>query len=185
MNNTPSAMAVSSDDFFESMVKTTYSGARKLGVEKAVNKLSGDFINWGVRNSPWPLHFGIMCCALEMAASAASRYDSERISIVYRSSPRQCDILLVNGPVSKKLEPKLLTLYAQMPEPKWVIAMGECAISGGPFWQSYSIVEGVDTFIPVDIYIPGCPPRPEALLDGFEKLKEKIRLEKKDIFKLE
>jgi NADH-quinone oxidoreductase subunit B len=170
------AATLSSEDLF---------GDEEQGnVEKLVNAVAGDFINWAQRNSPWPLHFGIMCCALEMAAAAAPRYDSERLSIVYRSSPRQCDIMLVTGPITKKLEPKLLTLWEQMPEPKWTIAMGECAISGGPFWQSYNVLAGVDTFIPVDIYIPGCPPRPEALLDGFEKLKEKIKAEKEDLFRL-
>lgn len=184
-NGGSSVAVMNSNDFLEGMKDAAFSAARKVGVEKVVNKLMGNFFNWGQRNSPWPLHFGIMCCALEMAAASASRYDAERLSIVYRSSPRQCDILLINGPVSKKLRPRLLILYEQMPDPKWVIAMGECAISGGPFWDSYCVIPGADTFLPVDIYIPGCPPRPEALLDGFEKLKLKIKAEQEDIFKLE
>jgi NADH-quinone oxidoreductase subunit B len=185
LNENPAVIALNSDDLLSKMRKGTFNSLKKVGIEKAVNKLLGNFFYWGRSNSPWPLHFGIKCCALEMMTASGARYDAERLSIVYRSSPRQCDILLVTGPISKKLQPKLFTLYEQMPAPKWVIAMGECAISGGSFWESYSVVPGVDTFLPVDIYIPGCPPRPEALLDGFEKLKEKIRTDKEDIFKLE
>ena len=102
------------------------------------------------------------------------RFDAERFGVFFRSSPRQCDVLLVNGPISKKFADPIVRLWEQMPEPKWCIAMGECAISGGPYFQSYNILEGVDTVIPVDVYIPGCPPRPEALIDGFGKLREKI-----------
>ena len=109
-----------------------------------------------------------------MAAAGAPRFDAERFGVFFRSSPRQCDVLLVNGPISKKFADPIVRLWEQMPEPKWCIAMGECAISGGPYFQSYNILEGVDTIIPVDVYIPGCPPRPEALIDGFGKLREKI-----------
>ncbi len=116
-----------------------------------------------------------MCCALEMGAAGGPDHDSERMGVVYRSSPRQCDILIVNGPVCEKLRPKLKTLYEQMADPKWVIAMGECAIGGGPYWDSYSVVAGADTFMPVDVYIPGCPVRPEALMHGFLTLQKKIR----------
>jgi NADH-quinone oxidoreductase subunit B len=136
--------------------------------------LGGRFFNWAQRKSLFPLHLGIKCCALEMAAAGASRFDAERFGVVFRSSPRQCDVLLVNGPISKKFADPIVRLWEQMPEPKWCIAMGECAISGGPYYQSYNILEGVDTVIPVDVYIPGCPPRPEALIDGFGKLREKI-----------
>ncbi len=122
-----------------------------------------------------------MCCALEMAVASAPRFDAQRFGVIARSTPRQVDILLVNGPVSKKLKPDLRRLYDQMPEPKWVIAMGECAISGGPFYGSYSIVPGVDQFIPVDIYIPGCPARPEALIDAFLKLQRMIKAKKKGL----
>ena len=106
--------------------------------------------------------------------SPPSRFDAERFGVFFRSSPRQCDVLLVNGPISKKFADPIVRLWEQMPEPKWCIAMGECAISGGPYFQSYNILEGVDTVIPVDVYIPGCPPRPEALIDGFDKLRQKI-----------
>jgi len=154
---------------------------KRSPVGDAVDYITKDFFNWATRNSLYFLHFGIMCCALEMAVASAPRFDQQRFGIIPRSSPRQCDVLLVNGPVSKKLKPALRRLYDQMPEPKWVIAMGECAISGGPFYDSYSIVPGVDQFIPVDIYVPGCPARPEALIDGFLKLQQLIKENKKGL----
>ena len=137
------------------------------------------FMNWAKRNSPWPLHWGIMCCAIEMAATSDPRFDAERFGIIYRSTPRQTDILLLNGPISLKLRPIVLRLYEQMPDPKWVIAMGECTICGGPYYDSYSIIKGSYTIVPTDIFIPGCPVRPEALLDGFLKLRKKIQAEKR------
>lgn len=151
-------------------------------IKDIVNYFSAGIFNWGQRMSIFPLHFGIACCALEMAAVAACRYDSERFGIIYRSSPRQCDMLLVNGTITRKLRPRLRNLYEQMPQPKWVVAMGNCAISGGPFYDSYNVVKGVDEFLPVDVYIPGCPPRPEAIIDAIIKLQNKILEEKKGIF---
>jgi NADH-quinone oxidoreductase subunit B len=121
--------------------------------------------------------FGLACCAIEMMAAGASRFDLSRFGAeVFRPSPRQCDVMIVAGTISKKMFPAVKTLYDQMPEPKWVIAMGNCAISGGPFSfpGQYGIIEGADTFLPVDIYIPGCPPRPEALIEGILELEEKI-----------
>lgn len=173
---------LSSDDLLEYIDKAIYSAADRTGLKDKANQVFAPVFSWAQRFSPWPLHFGIMCCALEMAASSAPDFDAERIGTIYRSSPRQVDILLVNGPVSKKLQPKLLTLYEQMPEPKWVICMGECSISGGPYWDSYSIVPGTDTFIPVDVYIPGCPARPEALLHGILQLQRKIKATKRPPF---
>lgn len=131
----------------------------------------------GRANSLWPMTFGLACCAIEMMAAGASRFDLSRFGAeVFRPSPRQCDVMIVAGTISKKMYPAVKTLYDQMPEPKWVIAMGNCAISGGPFKfdGQYGIIEGADTFLPVDVYIPGCPPRPEALIEGILELEEKI-----------
>jgi len=144
-------------------------------IKDFIGVLGGRFFNWAQRKSLFPLHLGIKCCAIEMGQTGGPRYDTERFGNgVFRSSPRQCDVLLVNGPISKKFADPLVRLWEQMPEPKWCIAMGECSISGGPYFQSYNILEGVDTLVPVDVYSPGCPPRPEALIDGFGKLREKI-----------
>ena len=144
-------------------------------IKDFIGVLGGRFFNWAQRKSLFPLHLGIKCCAIEMGQTGGPRYDTERFGNgVFRSSPRQCDVLLVNGPISKKFADPLVRLWEQMPEPKWCIAMGECSISGGPYFQSYNILEGVDTLVPVAVYIPGCPPRPEALIDGFGKLREKI-----------
>jgi len=131
--------------------------------------------NWSQRCSLYPLFLGMKCCAIEMAATMASRYDTERIGILARASPRQCDVLWVNGPVTLKFASRLRDVYDQMPAPKWVFATGECAISGGPFWQAPTILEGADQVIPVDIFVPGCPPRPEAMWAGIHRLQEKIR----------
>ncbi len=143
-------------------------------IKQFLGALAGRFFNWASRKSLFTLHLGIKCCAIEMAASGMPRFDSDRFGVLFRSTPRQCDVLLVNGPISKKFADPIVRLWEQMPEPKYCIAMGECAISGGPYFQSYNILEGVDTVIPVDVYIPGCPPRPEALIDGFGKLRQKI-----------
>jgi len=182
MKETGSIWKWDSTSFLKWVEKNFNRGMEKTRVKKAVNLLTERLFNWSKRNSPWPLHWGIMCCAIEMAATSDPRFDAERFGIIYRSSPRQCDILLINGPISKKLVPSVKRLYEQMPEPKWVIAMGECAICGGPFWDSYSVVQGVDKIIPVDVYIPGCPVRPEALIEGFLTLQKKIQAERKGPF---
>src|SRR3984893_4085337 len=132
--------------------------------------------NWARSHSIWPLGYGLACCAIELIASAsAPQYDLSRFgSEVFRSSPRQADLMVVAGTVSIKMGPRLRLLWEQMPEPKWVLSMGQCANSGGEFYDSYYTVQGVDTIVPVDIYVPGCPPRPEALIEGILKLREKI-----------
>jgi NADH-quinone oxidoreductase subunit B len=127
------------------------------------------------RNSIWPLQFGLACCAIEMIATAASRFDLARFGAeVFRPSPRQADLMIVSGTVTKKMAPQVVRLYNQMPEPKYVITMGACSISGGPFKQGYNVLKGIDRFIPVDVHIPGCPPRPEALLNALMFLQRKI-----------
>jgi NADH-quinone oxidoreductase subunit B len=131
--------------------------------------------NWGRRSSVWPLMFGLACCAIEMIATAASRYDFSRFGMeVMRPSPRQADLMLVSGTVTKKMAPTIVRLYNQMPEPKYVVAMGACASGGGPFKEGYNVVSGVDKLVPVDVYIPGCPPTPQALINGLIKLQELI-----------
>lgn len=137
-------------------------------------------INWSRANSLWPLTFGTRCCAIEMMAAGASRHDFARFGTeVARATPRQADMIIISGSINYKMAPVLKRLYDQMADPKYVIAMGACAVSGGPFYyNSYAIVKGADHVIPVDVYIPGCPPRPEALLYGIMQLQKKIKREK-------
>ncbi|MDL1910293.1 NADH-quinone oxidoreductase subunit B [Chloroflexi bacterium CFX6] len=131
--------------------------------------------NWGRRSSVWPLMFGLACCAIEMIAAQAARYDMARFGMeVMRPTPRQADLMLVSGTVTKKMVPSVVRLWNQMPEPKYCVAMGACASGGGPFKEGYNVVAGIDKLIPVDVYIPGCPPTPQALIAGLIKLQQKI-----------
>ncbi|MFA5836765.1 MAG: NADH-quinone oxidoreductase subunit B family protein [Bellilinea sp.] len=134
---------------------------------------------WSRKNSMWPMMFGLACCAIEMVVLAASRFDIARFGMeVMRPSPRQSDFLIVSGTVTKKMVPQIVRLYNQMPEPKYVVAMGACASGGGPFKEGYSVVSGIDKFIPVDVYIPGCPPTPQALMNGLIALTKKVDTER-------
>jgi len=142
--------------------------------EWALTRLD-DLLNWGRKCSIWPLTFGLACCAVEMMHMAAPRYDMDRFGVVFRASPRQADCIIVAGTVTNKMAPALRKVYDQMPEPKWVISMGSCANGGGYYHYSYSVLRGCDRVIPVDIYVPGCPPTAEALLYGVLQLQKKIK----------
>ncbi len=155
-----------------------------MGIEEKAGNLGivttslETMVNWGRTNAMWPLLFGLACCAIEMMGAQGSNYDLSRFGMeLNRASPRQADLMIVAGRVSRKMAPVVRKLYDQMPEPKWVIAMGDCAACGGIF-NNYAVVQGVDEIVPVDVYVAGCPPRPEALIDGIVMLHEKVKREK-------
>ncbi len=148
-------------------------------------KLSDNFVTakfdslvaWARKSSLWPMTFGLACCAIEMMASGAARYDFDRFGVIFRATPRQSDVIIVAGTVTHKMGDAILRVYNQMPEPRWVIAMGNCATCGGPY-ANYAVMQGVDEIIPVDVYVPGCPPRPESLMWGVMQLQKKIEQER-------
>lgn len=162
------------NEYLEDMVRQLNAGGTKV-----LLGCLDDLINWGRSNSLWPLTFATSCCGIEFMAVGAARYDFARFGFeVARASPRQADMIMVAGTITHKMAPVLKRLYDQMADPKYVVAVGGCAISGGPFKKSYHVLNGVDKILPVDVYIPGCPPRPEALLYGMMQLQRKVKLEK-------
>ena len=152
----------------------------KLGDMGIVTTKLEELVNWSRTNAMWPMLFGLACCAIEMMAAQASHYDMSRFGMeLMRASPRQSDLMIVAGRVTRKMAPVLRRLYDQMPDPKWVIAMGDCASCSGVF-NNYALIQGVDKIVPVDIYVPGCPPTPEALLDSLIKLKERVAIDSRN-----
>ena len=140
-----------------------------------IAKLLDPVYNWSRRNSIWPVTFGLACCAIEMICTASSRFDLARFGMeVFRATPRQADLMIISGTVTKKMVPTIVRLYNQMPEPRYLLSMGACASGGGPFKEGYNVVDGIDKFLPVDVYVPGCPPTPQALINGLIDLQEKI-----------
>lgn len=167
-------MEVKNKEYLEEMVREL----RKEGTNVVVGSLD-EMINWGRGNSIWPLTFATSCCGIEYMSIGAARYDFARFGFeVTRASPRQADMIMVAGTITHKMAPVLRRLYDQMADPKYVIAVGGCAISGGPFKKSYHVVNGIDQILPVDVFIPGCPPRPEALLYGMIQLQKKVKAQK-------
>ena len=162
------------NEYLENMVKELNANGTNV-----VMGVLDDVVNWGRSNSLWPLTFATSCCGIEYMAVGAARYDFARFGFeVTRASPRQADFIMVAGTITDKMAPVLKRLYDQMADPKYVIAIGACAVSGGPFKKSYHVVNGVDKILPVDVYVPGCPPRPEAMLYGIIQLQRKVKLEK-------
>ncbi|MDI9356307.1 MAG: NADH-quinone oxidoreductase subunit B family protein [Chitinophagaceae bacterium] len=148
----------------------------KTGESELILVKLEDLLQWAKASSLWPMGFGLACCAIEMMGAYGANYDLDRFGVIPRSSPRQSDVMIVSGTVTFKMADRIKRLYEQMAEPKYVISMGSCANCGGPYWQhGYHVVKGVDAIIPVDVYVAGCPPRPEALIGGIIKLQEKIQ----------
>ncbi len=177
--NEPAIKSMKTEDFKDNeYIDKLVEELNASGANVMVGKLD-QLINWGISNSLWPLCFGTSCCAIEFMSLGAARYDMTRFGFeVARNSPRQADYIMVQGTIVHKMAPALIRLYEQLAEPKSVIACGGCAVSGGPFKKSYCVVDGVDQIIPVDVFIPGCPPRPEAMFYGLMQLQRKIKVQK-------
>jgi len=171
----------------EPVTRIAMRGSNQLSLETPQNKAEyvlstlDKVVNWARQGSMWPMTFGLACCAVEMMHMAAARYDQDRLGVVFRASPRQSDIMIVAGTLTNKMAPALRKVYDQMPEPRWVISMGSCANGGGYYHYSYSVVRGCDRIVPVDIYVPGCPPTAEALLYGMLQLQRKMRRNRKSV----
>ncbi|KAG8934788.1 NADH dehydrogenase Fe-S protein subunit 7 ndufs7 [Tulasnella sp. 419] len=169
------------------ITRIAMEGSMQKSLETPQNKVEyvlstlDKIANWGRQGSMWPMTFGLACCAVEMMHMAAARYDQDRLGVVFRASPRQSDIMIVAGTLTNKMAPALRKVYDQMPEPRWVISMGSCANGGGYYHYSYSVVRGCDRIVPVDIYVPGCPPTAEALLYGMLQLQRKMRRNRKSV----
>ncbi|KAI0630168.1 NADH-ubiquinone oxidoreductase 20 kDa subunit [Trametes polyzona] len=183
----PSTIPTSSTNPAEPITQIAKRGSNQLSLETPSNRAEyvlstlDKVANWARQGSMWPMTFGLACCAVEMMHMAAARYDQDRLGVVFRASPRQSDIMIVAGTLTNKMAPALRKVYDQMPEPRWVISMGSCANGGGYYHYSYSVVRGCDRIVPVDIYVPGCPPTAEALLYGMLQLQRKMRRSRKGV----
>ncbi|TBU33743.1 NADH-ubiquinone oxidoreductase 20 kDa subunit [Dichomitus squalens] len=185
--SSPSSIPTDSTNPAEPITQIAKRGSNQLSLETPSNKAEyvlstlDKIANWARQGSMWPMTFGLACCAVEMMHMAAARYDQDRLGVVFRASPRQSDIMIVAGTLTNKMAPALRKVYDQMPEPRWVISMGSCANGGGYYHYSYSVVRGCDRIVPVDIYVPGCPPTAEALLYGMLQLQRKMRRSRKGV----
>ncbi|KIK67437.1 hypothetical protein GYMLUDRAFT_871265 [Collybiopsis luxurians FD-317 M1] len=183
----PAPLPSSSTDPANPITQIANYGSNQMSLETPQNRAEyvlstlDKVANWARQGSMWPMTFGLACCAVEMMHMAAARYDQDRLGVVFRASPRQSDIMIVAGTLTNKMAPALRKVYDQMPEPRWVISMGSCANGGGYYHYSYSVVRGCDRIVPVDIYVPGCPPTAEALLYGMLQLQRKMRRSRKGV----
>ncbi|KIJ67725.1 hypothetical protein HYDPIDRAFT_25199 [Hydnomerulius pinastri MD-312] len=183
----PETIPTSTTSATEPITSLAMRGSNQLSLETTQNKAEyvlstlDKVVNWARQGSIWPMTFGLACCAVEMMHMAAARYDQDRLGVVFRASPRQSDVMIVAGTLTNKMAPALRKVYDQMPEPRWVVSMGSCANGGGYYHYSYAVVRGCDRIVPVDIYVPGCPPTAEALLYGMLQLQRKMRRNRKSV----